>query len=569
MGSSKAVVTALLLHLVLALAVNGETREKRSILIPAGFRPPPYYPPPFFPDRGFIVPRPIRPMFNMSARETYDPETETCCHGNVFPFDKNSAPACCGDKAYDMDNQFCCNGVTNDRLQGVKCCGKTTYNPSNSLCCNGKVVSITAEEKGNAECCGEQKYDTKKNLCCGGLGLEAKILDRKSEDEFCCGMEACDSKTQACCSDLTLKGANVVNTAYHVVPREADTNKTICCWGGKLFDPSSQTCCGTELVEGSSQLCCGSKTINPENQLCCVGDDGEQTPMNGKGPKERCCGPKVGNMETQLCCRNNLLEKSSPSQSCCGDQAIDGKNEFCLLKVDNNGSVFEVIKKTNPEQNAMCGEQPFDMRAEKCCPTFDGIKVTPKQSNSSYLCCGAQTYAWDEGICCVDRVAKQFKLHEGKKNMLIDCCGLDTYDTSKEICCGGKSQPRSETAMCCGGSDVYDLKSDMCCMTPDQGELKFAVMARRGNTTNCCGLKSYDYTKEICCKGQTFPNDGKSLCCGDQSYNTEKQLCCGGNILPMKDRKSAACCYYGMGNQPLDIDITIIKQTYYGFDRKR
>lgn len=132
----------------------------------------------------------------------------------------------------------------------------------------------------------------------------------------------------------------------------------------------------------------------------------------------------------------------------------------------------------------------------------------------------------------------------------------DAYDPATEKCCGGKAfaDPGRHTYRRCCGMKLFDSSREVCC----RGH---AYPLAPGHV--CCGTNYIDVSEEICCLAGNvlpIPKDGdlqdgndvrKNLeCCGNSTYNTETQLCCYGNAVVDKLYKNTGCC----GDNPYNMD---------------
>jgi hypothetical protein len=92
-----------------------------------------------------------------------------CCSGSIYIQDDVPVLDCCGERAYNINKEVCCNDVIHKKSKfNDKCCGNQLYNRNLNICCNevvnGRMSKLTA-------CCGQKTYNIKWEQCCFGEAL--------------------------------------------------------------------------------------------------------------------------------------------------------------------------------------------------------------------------------------------------------------------------------------------------------------------------------------------------------------------------------------------------------------
>lgn len=389
------------------------------------------------------------------ASQFFSPEL--CC-GDVPLRADNTQQRCCGNVSYSSLRSMCCwesakghyvldvpdhissiemNRSTNS-INAVKgslshrflaCCGHQVYDFRFYTCCDGIIRKQSST--GNTGCCGHQTYDPYTELCCDG-----RILKKTTFDSFCCGARAYDHSTQVCCG----------TTVHDVGGSESEQ---LSCCADLTYNTTTQLCCDRNRLQKSSSnsYCCGDGQFDWETQLCCDG-----TVFNKESSSEFCCGTKPYDTATHLCCQNNVVPRKSLTTV---DTPSIATSSIGLLQVTSSR---------------------FRLSA------FD---------DEDLLCCGNQTYNFDEETCCQGRVIR----HDRTTPQNAKCCGGLTYDENNQICCQGKLSSKKSRAEDCCGPLVFNVETQVCC----QGVIHDL---RHDSLLYCCGSSTFDPERETCCNGK-------------------------------------------------------------------
>ncbi|CAL8337800.1 unnamed protein product [Arctogadus glacialis] len=309
--------------------------------------------------------------------------------GNQMISEPGTLPRCCGQEAYNVDQQLCCGRLRSEKIlmkehKGSVCCGDVQYNPETQRCCgdppkiNELSVSyetdckqvLTQEPTANnmmsgpgtlSKCCGLEAYNVDRQLCCGRLRRE-KILMKEHKDSVCCGDVQYNPETQGCCGDppkinelsvpyeKDYQGLTQEPTVNNMIPAPGTLSK---CCGLEAYNVDQQLCCGRLgrekilMKEHKGSVCCGDVQYNPETQRCC-GDPPKinelsvsyetQGPtannmMSEPGTLSKYCGLEAYNVDRQLCCgrlrREKILMKEHKGSVCCGDVQYNPETQGC------------------------------------------------------------------------------------------------------------------------------------------------------------------------------------------------------------------------------------------------
>ncbi|KAJ8044363.1 Galaxin [Holothuria leucospilota] len=461
------------------------------------------------------------------GEQSYNPETEGCCHEHEL-YDL-STQQCCPESGvrgmtvncYDVpscsvergNDRICTigNGSSNDSRS-------VTYNSKNAVCTSSGVAAVTP---GLASC-GEIIYRTSQELCC-----QDELFPK-----FIYGKE------RQCCQSLFDRKVFVpaFETCYKGRIFPIPTNESRIC-GGHLYDSRYDGCDVVGRIRRREEIlekpdaCYNDQTglfyFNKLHHSCCAG----HLIVAGHtccDVSSECCQPNERqgyNTETHMCCDGNLMIKKK-GHVCCGTQTYDGRDssQLCCLNElhdSHNGKVRcegETITGRLAENQIICRGNIY--------------------TGNNIECCGAEKYDLEEEICCRD-----FKYPKASDN--LQCCGSVAYDSSDDVlCCGGSLYQNPYPSEGCCGNVTFDLISETCCTT---GGSKFVTSQA---AEQCCSNgEEFDSSLHTCCDGLIHKYIADGECCGNQVIrDVNREFCCDGRLVHHHGDKK--CCH----GQPISLN---------------
>ncbi|XP_072551686.1 uncharacterized protein [Salminus brasiliensis] len=327
--------------------------------------------------------------------------------------------------------------------------------------------------------------------------------------------------------------------------------------GDLLYDVNKYTCCNGNITEGSHMACCGTTAYNTMTSSCC----NNTITVGLSQAVSYCCGSKTYNPLNQICCGGHIQNKITAQTLCCGSELFEPKGKLCCGPKD----LKMLINKTT-DNDLCCGNKSFN-KAKQCC-----CALTLEVEDLSSTCC--KTYG-TTGVTVRPSYVKpttssttkknQDKGGQDRKTNNQDICGSNPLT---EICCKGVlHQKLSGFSQCCG-AEMYQLSEEgvLCCdgkLHRDQppGSLcaekvaysphNYTVCKQQGHLPagqQCCGEKTFNPEKEICCNGHSHEKSEEDMtCCGSNAYSPKarKHKCCSGHLHDLtclKDKEVAGCC---------------------------
>ncbi|XP_052778428.1 uncharacterized protein LOC128215858 [Mya arenaria] len=293
-----------------------------------------------------------------------------------------------------------------------------------------------------------------------------------------------------------------------------------------------------------------------------------------QNPKPRCrtpCGNSSIDEDMEICCHGVPQKKiAGEDTKCCGYKAYDPDCFMCCMEE-------VLVSRYAGKYTECCCRVAYDSRSHMCC----GNNILPLVAGDDTACCHNTTYDTTKEVCCDNFIVQP---SYGAKN--TDCCNgvsYDTrcyecvkeeikpkFDTEKELCCQGKIDKKQfDERSCCCGPEQFDVDKSICCednlfKRPKGGEVVCcggktlnpkkmvccddkAARRRWGTDTCCCGRKSYDQNKFHCCEGKinVKKSDKDTCCCGNKVFDGERQVCCDNEVNDLAKsgmRNSSICC---------------------------
>ncbi|KAH3828049.1 hypothetical protein DPMN_129998 [Dreissena polymorpha] len=545
----------------------------------------------------------------------YDCTFQRCCDGVIQEISSPSS-CCCGKKAFDPDNQICCEGNLRARqpLDNPQCCEcqnnivdiVVVLDSSESVGLpNWKKMEVFVEELiADADIPSARfgmltynheptirfhlnKYTKKKELMEAvdnlpyvrgstdtGLALEAMrgmfqymYGDRTNAPDFCLLLTDGESDDY----DYTVEQANLAKRkGIHII-----------ALGVGLKNGTELRAVASPPIDDNAILLTDFEELEKIKEK--IFNDLAST-ICPQLPKPRCrtpCGNSSIDEQLELCCEGVPQKLIAGNRTlCCEYKAYDPD---CFVCCDD----FTLVSRYAGEFTACCCRSAYDTRTHMCC----GNQILPLTAGAFTGCCHNASYDTRTEVCC-DMITVQPSF--GEKN--TGCCNGKSYDTrcskcvglqitanyntSSQLCCDGNIQEKqyAERSCCCAGRQ-FNVDISICCENnlyerPGKYEVTCcgkdvfdpiksiccdgkAVKRDWGLDTHCCGRDAYDRKTAVCCEGKTNKMKGsESCCCGNGAYDIYTEICCDGKINDMALpglRNSSICC----GQQAFDPSLQI------------
>ncbi|CAH1791862.1 unnamed protein product [Owenia fusiformis] len=426
-----------------------------------------------------------------------------------------------------MQNQVKhCYGKSAPLYGAKKCChsAREWYIPSQSLCCGGKIERL--DDVTKHECCGDRIINTTEKICCDNIAHPIIDPDSGKRRNTCCPGtgNVYKYRTDVCCMDSNMKYTLRIAKPKEDLqcclgnPFDKNNSSATCDFSTGLvsicgeipFDARDDSCCAGTLIKGypsgvANRACCGKKNYNTDDEKCCIEPNVEPFDIH---KSRECCGNTSYDPTSQICCRSQVFEREKYKNCAtavklefgCGGKVL-GPNEECCKK---SGATLH--SKT---------EVSYNKATEQCC----GGTVVPKSAE----CCGGEpikTEQRDEYICC--RKSHKTRRDGPDHDACCKAYHTDKYDNAPKytsynsktmICTEGQPMPKnSKYQQYCGGTPLKPNK--LCCNGQQHNK-------RSSTKTKCCGVKSFNYDFEMCCKGRVGTQK-EHVCCYEGLKNRNK-----------------------------------------------